>query len=285
MARGGVERIRRRCSIAGRHTQNASPADPPPEHGSVRCLGICVGAEVELPAVARAADSPEVLRRFEDELPLVDRVVRGLSRQLGGHVERDELMSFGREGLLDAARRFEPDREVPFRAYAVVRIRGSILDGVRRMSKLPRGLHRRLSGVSAANQSSEGGLEASFAPPGPGEGKAQAEAALSEQLATMATAIAVGMLHEPTWGEVPGERVLLDPAADPERSVEQAELLALTRQEVDQLPEQERELIRRHYLEGEPFEAVASDLNISRSWASRLHHRAMSRLTRRLRHR
>lgn len=224
-----------------------------------------------------------MMTRFEAELQLVERMVRTMDRQLGGHVDRDELRSFGREGLLDAARRFEPEREVPFRAYAALRVRGAMLDGVRRLSRLPRGLHRRLAGLDATQRVSEAGVERAFVAPVPGACPEQAEAALAEQLATMATAMAVGMLKETTWGERHGEREPLDPGASPEESLERAELLKAVRAELDALPEQQSELVRRHYLEGEQFDAVAKDLKISRSWASRLHHRAMARLTKQFR--
>lgn len=56
--------------------------------------------------------------------------------------------------------------------------------------------------------------------------------------------------------------------------------MALT---IDSLPREERELIRRHYLEDERFDAVAKDLKISKSWASELHSQAIKRLGKRLR--
>ena len=57
----------------------------------------------------------------------------------------------------------------------------------------------------------------------------------------------------------------------------------MVRRAIGDLPEQEAELVRRHYLEGERFDLVAKDLGLSKSWASRLHTRAIVRLTKRLR--
>ena len=51
-------------------------------------------------------------------------------------MEHDDLVSFGREGLLDAARRYDESRGVPFRVYASFRVRGATYDGVRRTSAL-----------------------------------------------------------------------------------------------------------------------------------------------------
>ena len=52
---------------------------------------------------------------------------------------------------------------------------------------------------------------------------------------------------------------------------------------IAQLPDNEAQLVRRHYIDGESFEQVADELGLSKSWASRLHARAISRLSKRLR--
>jgi len=227
-------------------------------------------------------EEPEALRRFESTLDLVDIVARQVGRAMGGSVELDDLLSFGREGLLDAARRFDESRGVPFRAYANYRVRGAIIDGVRRMSSLPRRVHRRLSGLAAMNAMSEGALEDLNAPKPPGAGTAEADTALAAHLGAMATAMALGMLA-PTAHDDEGARITVSTDPDPERAFERAELLEVVRGAIDDLPPQEAELVRRHYLEGERFDHVAAELGLSKSWASRLHTRALGRLSSRLR--
>ena len=59
--------------------------------------------------------------------------------------------------------------------------------------------------------------------------------------------------------------------------------MAIVRDTISGLPKEEAELVRRHYLEGERFDRVAQELGLSKSWASRLHTRAMGRLSKRLR--
>ena len=230
----------------------------------------------------RKPDSPEVLERFAAQLPLVDVIARQTVRSLGRSVEYDDLVGYGREGLLDAARRYDPDRGVPFRAYANFRVRGAILDGVRQMSRLPRRAHERLRGLEAAMLASEGAAEDAFAPPAPGAGSEQAEHALSEHLAAMATALAIGLVAPSARGEE-GEATTQSAGEDPEQSFGHAELVDLVRREIEQLPSDEATLVRRHYLEGERFDHVAAELGLSKSWASRLHTRAIGRLTKRLR--
>src|SRR5262245_17063244 len=91
----------------------------------------------------------EELSRFEGALDLVDAIARRIAREIGGAAELDELLSFGREGLLDAARKFDASRGVPFRGYASFRVRGAILDGVRASARLPRRVHERLRGLES----------------------------------------------------------------------------------------------------------------------------------------
>jgi RNA polymerase sigma factor FliA len=220
--------------------------------------------------------------RFESALDLVESMVRRIARELGPGVELDELRSFGREGLLDAARRFDPERGVPFRGYASFRVRGAIIDGVRSNARLPRRAHERLSGIVAGARASEGMLEDAFAPPPPGATTEDADRALAEHLAAMATAVAVGLLSTTVYGES-NERVPLSPEASPEEALARAETLELVRRTILELPKEEAELVRRHYLEGERFDEVAKDLGLSKSWASRLHTRAIKRLTEKLR--
>jgi RNA polymerase sigma factor for flagellar operon FliA len=68
----------------------------------------------------------------------------------------------------------------------------------------------------------------------------------------------------------------------PEEHSMRQQLLELVEESIDSLPEQEAVLIRRHYLEGERFDQGARELGLSKSWASRLHTRAIERLTKRL---
>jgi RNA polymerase sigma factor for flagellar operon FliA len=227
-------------------------------------------------------DSPEVLERFHGTLGLVEIVARQVRRTAGPGVELDDLVSYGREGLLDAARRFDASRGVPFRAYANFRVRGAVIDGVRASARLPRRVHERLRALDAAQRVSEGAAEDRLgAPPPPGT-RADAERALDTHLAAMATAMAVGLLAQSAIGEE-GELTSIDTRASPEEAVSEAELFAEVRRAIETLPAQEAELVRRHYLLGERFDLVAADLGLSKSWASRLHTRAVGRLAKRLR--
>ncbi len=232
--------------------------------------------------MADLPDSPEILQRFNATLDLVDTVARHVAKAIGNAIEVGDLVSYGQEGLLDAARRYDPERGVPFRAYANYRVRGAVIDGVRSMARLPRRAHQRLSGLEAAMRMSEGAAEDAYSPPPPGADARRAEQALIDHLAGMATAMAIGLVATPVRGEE-GDSVCLSPDGDPEQALARAELFEFVQNAILELPHQERELVRRHYLEGERFDVVARELGLSKSWASRLHTRAMTRLGKRLR--
>jgi RNA polymerase sigma factor FliA len=232
--------------------------------------------------VGESKESPEVRERFSSALGLVDIIARQILRTLGNAAELEELLSFGREGLWDAARRFDESRGVPFRGYANYRVRGAIIDGVRASARLSRRTHERLNGLQAAARVSEGAFEDVSVPRPPGSGPAEAETALADHLAAMATAMAAGLIAPTAHGDG-GDLTLVDTGHNPEEAYGQAQLLSLVRTTIAELPREEAELVRRHYLEGARFDHVAAELGLSKSWASRLHTRALTRLAKRLR--
>jgi RNA polymerase sigma factor for flagellar operon FliA len=222
-------------------------------------------------------DSPEILARFRGELDLVDIAARQLVRRVSKAVTLDDLKSFGQEGLLQAARTFDPSRGVPFRRWANVRIKGAMIDGVRQWSHLPRRVYRELQGVEAGDRLLEAYDEEDSASPAP-----TAEAAddrLTSYLAGIATAIAVG-----TMMGAPRENV--DAAGrdvTPEDLLGEAELMVRVKAIVARLPEQERTLVERHYFAGQTLDEAAASLGLSKSWGSRLHARAIESIGKELR--
>lgn len=225
--------------------------------------------------------SPAALERFHSALDLVEIVAHQLRRSMGKSLDLQELMALGREGLLRAAMRFDESREVPFRAYAGYRVRGAMIDGMRQMSYLPRRIHQRAKVLEAANRFSEGLAQDELTGARMGS-PADAERILDEHLAGMATAMAVGLVAQPVLGE-DGEKDTVARVETPEEAVSSSQMRALLDEHIGALPKEEQELVRRHYFEGERFDHVAEELGLSKSWASRLHSRAIARLAKRLR--
>jgi RNA polymerase sigma factor for flagellar operon FliA len=232
------------------------------------------------------ADPPEVLDRFHAELDLVEIVARQVIRATSSTIDLDDLLSAGREGLLAAARRFDPSQQATFRTYADYRVRGAMLDEIRKMSALPRRAYARLAALEAASAYSEGDWEAPGSDTEMSEG--DAERALDEHLAAMAAATAIAVVVDASRGDTQS-KTSIAPGDDPEQAFATAELMERVRRELDYLTEARelttdaREIIQRHYFEGQSISQIARELNIDKSWASRQHSRAIARLAERLR--
>lgn len=220
-----------------------------------------------------AADSPEVLARVKEELSLVDMLARQIRRQLGGGVEYDDLASAGREGLLSAARSFDPSHGVPFRRWANLRIKGPMYDALRAQSSLPRRVYERLRTLEAGDRVTETAAEEMGTVPAPAE---SADEKLTSYLAGIATAMAIGLLAETTG---PSPEDAKDGHESAEESLARAQMLSKIREAVDRRPDAERTLLVRHYFDGVTFEEAAKELGLSKSWASRLHTRAIEGVT------
>jgi RNA polymerase sigma factor for flagellar operon FliA len=229
----------------------------------------------------QARDPLSVEALVRDHLDLATIIARQLMRELSlPRGLQGDLESAGREGLLAAARRFEPERGVPFRRYANHRIRGAMLDAIRRESRLPRRAYERLQMLAAALPLNEQASEDLASPPPPVAGAStDADARLAEHLANLATAMAVGLLARPVKSD--DGLAPIDPEPPADEQIERAEVRQKVLDAIGELPEQEQALVRRHYFEGERFDHVAAELGLSKSWASRLHTRAVTRLTKR----
>ncbi len=227
---------------------------------------------------AAPVDTPDILARFNAELDLVDLNARQFARRIAApSVTLDDLRSFGREGLLQAARNFDESRGVPFRRWANLRIRGAMIDGVRQWGSLPRRVYRELRAMSAADHVQETYDEEHAANP-PNSPEA-ADERLTSYLAGIATAIAVGTM-------IAAPRDNVDPEGrdvTPEDLAMNAELVTRIKAIVARLPDAERTLIERHYFADDTLDHAAASLGLSKSWGSRLHARAIDTISRELR--
>jgi RNA polymerase sigma factor for flagellar operon FliA len=220
-------------------------------------------------------DSAIVLARFNAEVDLVDLLARQMVRvTYVSTFTLDDLRSAGREGLLRAARTFDEARGVPFRRWANLRIRGAMIDGLRRWGGIPRSTYRALRGIAAADHMQERYDEEDAA--APASTPQAADKLLSVRLAGLATAIAVGRTVV-----APSEGVDSE-GPTPEDLLSDAELIARVKGLVTGLPTKERVLIERHYFRDQTLVRAARSLGLSKSWASRLHARAIQWIALRL---
>ena len=103
-------------------------------------------------AQCREGDPAARCALIERYAPLATRVARGMNVPVGAVAGSDDLESAALIGLIDAVDRFEPDRGVPFEGYASLRIRGAVLDEVRRVDELGRADRRRQRAAAAQGE-------------------------------------------------------------------------------------------------------------------------------------
>ena len=111
------------------------------------------GPRVEFDDLLDVAPANDVYRCSPDDpvagMTLVRQIAASVARRLPSHVDRDELVSLGALGWVEARARFDAGRGVPFAGFAAMRIRGAILDGLRAADTLSRGERKRAKADSA----------------------------------------------------------------------------------------------------------------------------------------
>ncbi len=202
-------------------------------------------------------------------------MARRMRREFGPVATVEDLVSYGREGLLSAARSYDASRGVPFRSWASLRARGSMIDGIRSSGQLPRRLYKQLRALEASDRVQSALDEDASATPAPTP--EALDERITSYLSTMATAMAVGFLSPGSSGEPSGD------FESPEEAFSRAELVVHVRTAINNLPDAERKLLDRHYFGDVTMDEAARELGLSKSWGSRLHARALEAVTRELR--
>ena len=220
----------------------------------------------------------------EQNLQLVQAVARKLKRQLTARIDFDDLVGYGSKGLLEAAERFDPRHGVAFSTFAYYRIRGAMLDGLRTMGWYSRADYARYRAEERANeylqnQSDREGAAvasgASSASEGGGAGAAvdDTESALASVAQVLGGIAAVHITSLEAAATVADERL---PA--PDATLDTGRLGARVRAAIERLPDRERELMQLYYFGDKNLEAAGAVMGLSKSWACRLHARAVELL-------
>ncbi len=173
------------------------------------------------------------------------------------------------QGLLDAARRYDPQRGVPFRVYAGFRVTGAIYDGVERYPTGPWRTRRRLLALEAIALDNSHEIGARQPPAGAASELARRHAGqvVAAHFAGMTTVAQLGLMVAADAEGYPSDSDP-DPGPDPERRCADVEMLRHIRHALESLHDPEREVLRRCYFEGQCFEAIANGMNRSKSWVS-----------------
>jgi RNA polymerase sigma factor for flagellar operon FliA len=212
-------------------------------------------------------------RLVEENLDLVRSIAGKLKRSLGRNLDLDELMAYGSKGLVEAASRFDSGKGATFSTFAYYRIRGAMLDGLRTMGWYSRGDYARYRAEERANEYLHNLAEredAAGASAGQARDAAETLAEIAEILSGVAT---VHITSLEAAAGVTDERL-----PPPDQQLERLHLQARTRRALEKLPEKERRLLQLHYFEDRNLEVAGVEMGLSKSWASRLHARAVDRL-------
>jgi RNA polymerase sigma factor for flagellar operon FliA len=214
----------------------------------------------------------------EQHLPLVQAVARKLRRQITARIDFDDLIGYGSKGLIEAAERFDPRHGVAFTTFAYYRIRGAMLDGLRTMGWYSRADYARYRAEERANeylqnQSDRTGAAAAAGQAGASGGTDSKEAALASVAEILGGIATVHITSLEAASSVADDRL---PA--PDASLDTGRLGVRVREAITKLPDRERQLMELYYFAEKNLEEAGAAMGLSKSWACRLHARAVELL-------
>lgn len=218
----------------------------------------------------------ERARLVEKHLDVAKKAAYMIFPRVKEHVELDELVALANAGLAEAAQRYDPTKGAAFPTFAWYRVQGSIVDGLRKSSNLPRRTWAKLVALRAASDYLEhrGEREAGAVATGakPSEG-AEALAQVKSELAAIRTMYVLSLDALVDQGF---EQADHSSGADEKLDTNRASVKL--RAAIEALPEKEQALMKKHYWEGKNLLEAGAELGISKSWASRLHAQAVEKL-------
>ena len=222
-----------------------------------------------------ASDKDDLVKKH---LALVEAIARKVKRTLGGAMDVDDLVGYGHKGLVEAAERFDGRAGVAFSTFAYYRIRGAMYDGIRAMGWYSRADYARYraeerSNEFLQNQADRDGAARAQAPDAAGGAKADPASALAsvgEMLSSVATIHITSLEAAATVAD--------QTFAAPDAALDTGRLSKRVREAMKTLPAKERQLMEMYYFGDKNLEQAGAQLGLSKSWACRLHARAVDLL-------
>ena len=213
----------------------------------------------------------EMVRRHA---PLVRRIAYHLMGRLPPSVDVDDLVQAGMIGLLEAARNYATDRMASFETYAGIRIRGAMIDALRKLDWAPRSVHRKARAVAAAVQQIERET-----------GRDARDVEIADKLR-----MPLDEYHSIVQDAASCRLATLDDttaataadSADPFRETSDDRFREALATAIDSLPERERLVMSLYYTDGLNLKEIGAVLKVTESRACQLHGQALVRLKARL---
>ncbi|MCM1321107.1 MAG: RNA polymerase sigma factor WhiG [Bacteroides sp.] len=232
----------------------------------------------------RKTKSPALRDKFiRQYMPLVKYVAGKISVGMPGSVEFDDLVGFGQFGLLDAINKYDPDKNVKFKTYAVTRIRGAIFDELRQLDWVPRSVRQKAREIEDAivHVESNLGRPASDAEIASAMGISEQE---FRQTVLKVSGTSVMSLNDVWYSGDDSDRLSIGDSIEapsslnPDVIVEREEIRRVIIEAINELPEKEKMVLVLYYHEDLTFKEIGQVLNVSESRISQLHTKANLRL-------
>lgn len=224
--------------------------------------------------------TPELREKIITEYaPLVKLVAGRLSMYLGYNVEYEDLVSYGIFGLIDAIDKFDFNKNVKFETYASLRIRGAILDQIRKMDWIPRSVRQKQRKIDAAMAK----LEAENGRPATDEEIAgELDISVDELDIWNGQTKITNLVSLEDFVEQ-GSEIKMDASHNsqfeqPEKVIEKAELAKMLEKAIDELTEKERSVVLFYYYEDLSLKEISKVLEVSESRVSQLHTKAIQKM-------
>ena len=210
--------------------------------------------------------------------PLVKLVAGRLSMYLGYNVEYEDLVSYGIFGLIDAIDKFDLGKEVKFETYASLRIRGTILDQIRKMDWIPRTVRQKQKRIDEAIKQ----IEMRTGKTAQDEEIAVELGITGDELLNWQSQLKVTNIVSLNEYVEQGTEPVMDARNNshfiqPEESVQEEELKKMLSESMDLLTEKEKRVILLYYYEELTLKEISVILEVSESRVSQLHTKALLR--------
>ena len=228
--------------------------------------------------------TPELREQLIIEYAQLVKLVAGrLSMYLGHNVEYEDLVSYGIFGLIDAIDKFDAEKNVKFETYASLRIRGAILDQIRKMDWIPRTVRQRQRKIDDAIKQ----VEMRTGKTASDEDIAREIGISDEELGTWQSQLKVTNVVSLSEFEETGPEPVMEAThnshfAQPEDVVQEEELKQMLIDSLELLTEKERRVVELYYYEEMTLKEISRILEVSESRISQLHTKALVKMRKKM---
>jgi RNA polymerase sigma factor for flagellar operon FliA len=216
---------------------------------------------------------------LEQHMPLVKRLAHHMKAKLPPSVEVDDLVQAGMMGLLDAINRYEETHGAQFETYAVLRIRGAMLDELRSNDWMPRSTRQNMRKVEAAMNALQQKLGRA---PSESEVAKSLKISLAEYQDLLSDGGGHQLIYYEDFRDEDGNDSFLDRYAmddsDPLRSLLESDFRQAVIDAIEALPPREKILMGLYYEEELNLKEIGAVMGVSESRVSQLHTQAVARL-------